>query len=621
MSSLPTRKLSTAVQCGKLKAAQSDWNLPGASQLAPTRTRSGGIRRPNNDLLVEIEVSSSSASASASASDITEVLEVGDDDLEEEAVAEEEDSWSEDDDEDDGRKPSSSRVILESEPLINLLKKNCRCPDCFGTVEPSMKSLCLATTITIRCTNPNCTYIDDMHPPALARINTEHRVHREDGKERMSDYAINLLYVLGFLSCGDGGTEAGRMLGLLGLPNNTTMERRSFTMLEERMACAIKGLTEDVLLENLSEEVQRSVVLPNEYDLWKQSIDGTITLDKANYPKLRVSFDMAWQQRNSGNRYVSQSGHALFVGGYTRRPIAFKIKSKVCNYCKVWSKKHPPEEPPLDHTCYCNHEGSSGAMEPIACLELVIDLYDKFNCSIDLICADDDSSTRSLLKWSNADYMANNNTTDPPLVAITRGPNQGKPHVRPDRGRLPAHIPEPSFVADPNHRKKVLTGELIALDKAKVSEKATMTRMDSTRVGKNFGYMIRTLRHLTEAQYCNAGKAVIEHHFDNHEYCGVWCKRRNMSLAQKQQNERYYRCKTTDAKLYKILLEKVNRFITFDRLKEVAHGMDTQVNESFNNTASWFAPKNKVYCGSSSLTNRLSIALGINTLGLTEYFR
>jgi hypothetical protein len=56
-------------------------------------------------------------------------------------------------------------------------------------------------------------------------------------------------------------------------------------------------------------------------------------------------------------------------------------------------------------------------------------------------------------------------------------------------------------------------------------------------------------------------------------------------------------------------------------LKEVAHGMDTQCNESFNNTASWLAPKNKVYCGSQSLHNRLSIALGINVLGFVGYFK
>jgi hypothetical protein len=314
------------------------------------------------------------------------------------------------------------------------------------------------------------------------------------------------------------------------------MERRSFGMMEERMAPVIKALSEEILLANLMEEVKRSSVKhPNEFDLWNQSVEGSIVLDRCNYPKLRVSFDMAWQQRNSGNRYASQSGHALFVGGFTRKPIAFALKSKLCNFCKAWSKKHPPiageevlEAPP--HTCYCNHTGSSGAMEPLACLDLTIQVYREFFCCIDLICADDDSSTRALLKWSNADYMKNNNTTTPPLVEISKGPNKGKPHPRPDRGRLPPDIPEPSFVADPNHRKKVLTGELIAMDKAKVADKATMTRMDSTRIGKNFGYMIRTLKTMEESEYVNAASAVIEHHFDNHEHCGQWCRRRTMTV-------------------------------------------------------------------------------------------
>jgi hypothetical protein len=385
-------------------------------------------------------------------------------------------------------------------------------------------------------------------------------------------------------------------------------------------------LTTDILLENLKGEVKVTVKEPNDFDIWEQSLNGSLVLDKTKYPRLRVSFDMGWQQRNSGNRYASQSGHALLVGGFTRRPIAFIIKSKICNFCKSWAKKHPrtpdnDNEPPPEHTCYLNHEGSSGAMEPIACLELTTHLYRRYNCCVDLICADDDSSTRALLKWSNADYMKNNNTNEPPTVPITRGKNKGMLHPHPDRGRLPAEIPEPTFVADPNHRKKVLTGELITLDKAKVADKATMTRMDSTRLGKNFGYMIRTLKNLDETQYCRAGSAVLEHHFDNHEHCGAWCRRRTMSAAQRLASKRYYRNKTTDAKLYGILSEKINRFVTFDRLQEVAHGMDTQVNESFNNTASWFAPKNKVFCGSCSLTNCLSIALGVNSLGLVEYFK
>jgi hypothetical protein len=77
-----------------------------------------------------------------------------------------------------------------------------------------------------------------------------------------------------------------------------------------------------------------------------------------------------------------------------------------------------------------------------------------------------------------------------------------------------------------------------------------------------------------------------------------------------------------DAKLYAILSTKIMaRFITMDRLKEVAHSMDTQVNESFNNTASWIAPKNKVYCGSQSLRNRLSVAIAINKLGLHGFYK
>ena len=181
-------------------------------------------------------------------------------------------------------------------------------------------------------------------------------------------------------------------------------------------------------------------------------------------------------------------------------------------------------------------------------------------------------------------------------------------------------MPEPTFVADPNHRRKVLTGELITLADAKVAMKETMTKMDSSRIGKNFAYMIRSLPRLQEDQFEDAAKAVLEHHFDEHQYCGPWCKRKLLSATEKEAAGRYYRCKDKDAKLYVVLQEKVSRFITCNRLKEVAHGMDTLMNESFNNTASWFAPKNKVYCGSQSLRNQLSLSIGINTLGLYDYF-
>ena len=64
----------------------------------------------------------------------------------------------------------------------------------------------------------------------------------------------------------------------------------------------------------------------------------------------------------------------------------------------------------------------------------------------------------------------------------------------------------------------------------------------------------------------------------------------------------------------------IARFITLEALKELAHSMDTCANESFNNTVSWVAPKNKVLCGTSSLRNRVIIALGITTLGTVGFF-
>jgi hypothetical protein len=71
-----------------------------------------------------------------------------------------------------------------------------------------------------------------------------------------------------------------------------------------------------------------------------------------------------------------------------------------------------------------------------------------------------------MLKWSNADYMKNNNTTEALTSLITKGPNQrNRSHslVRTKDVFRQPYIPEPIFIADLNHRKKVLTGELYQL--------------------------------------------------------------------------------------------------------------------------------------------------------------
>jgi hypothetical protein len=188
-----------------------------------------------------------------------------------------------------------------------------------------------------------------------------------DTRERSTDFAINVLFVLGFLSSGDGPTEASRMLGLLGLPNDTTMHTRSFGLIEERISPIIQSVTDQILLENLKEEVRLTLeLLPDkdesDFITWKNSLTNqTMVYSKAKYPAISVSFDMGWQQRSSGVRYNSPSGHAFFVGGLCRKPIAVRVKSRICNFCSAWKKKHPPSEdipeglPVAPHECTSLH--------------------------------------------------------------------------------------------------------------------------------------------------------------------------------------------------------------------------------------------------------------------------
>jgi len=124
----------------------------------------------------------------------------------------------------------------------------------------------------------------------------------------------------------------------------------------------------------------------------------------------------------------------------------------------------------------------------------------------------------------------------------------------------------------------------------------------------------------TDEDMVNAAKAVIEHHFNNHQCCGEWCRRKNVD-PEKDNKKKYYRCKDKDAKLHSELQARIERFIAIEALREVAHGMNTLMNESFNNTVSWVAPKNKVYSLSDSLQNRIALALGINGLGTLNYYK
>ena len=122
-----------------------------------------------------------------------------------------------------------------------------------------------------------------------------------DERERMSDSAVNVLYVLGHYLNGDGCTEASRLLGILGLPNDTTMDRRSFGIIEDKIGPEIRALGKEIVRENLIEEVrvtmEREGKPKEHFERWKDSIDpqkATKTLSLEHYAQVDASFDAAW---------------------------------------------------------------------------------------------------------------------------------------------------------------------------------------------------------------------------------------------------------------------------------------------------------------------------------------
>lgn len=270
-------------EASKLSSAQDGWNLAGKEATRTTRTRHGGNGHPDlNWRARELD-----AAAAAADSDSSYSYETDSTGTVEESYYSSENEMIE--------KPPTNRVILEVEALAKSIEANSICPKCSSRLTFLFDTVCLATSFSLKCLNARCPYIH--HGDAPSKANLQVRNFAFDRRERNTDYAINILYVLGFLSVGDGPVEAGRLCGLLGLPRDTSMERRSYPIIEERLAPAVLELGKEVLGENLAAEVslanakKTNALDENDLMLWRQSQDpqANFVLSKNKYPMINAS--------------------------------------------------------------------------------------------------------------------------------------------------------------------------------------------------------------------------------------------------------------------------------------------------------------------------------------------
>ena len=133
------------------------------------------------------------------------------------------------------------------------------------------------------------------------------------------------------------------------------------------------------------------------------------------------------------------------------------------------------------------------------------------------------------------------------------------------------------------------------------------------------------------------------HLFNDHEYCDEsWCvhlRTPSESNNETHNNESddlqedgqistsvtqvdseknklsYYRCKIEHAELLEQIREAYFPYITPERLLESLHPFDTQLNEALNNVIARYAPKNRTYGTTMSLSYRIFMVTGIHNLG------
>ena len=113
-------------------------------------------------------------------------------------------------------------------------------------------------------------------------------------------------------------------------------------------------------------------------------------------------------------------------------------------------------------------------MEAAAILKMVEDAYYNRFFIIDVVVSGEDSTMRAVLKHQ--------------IIGV-RGQV-----LKTSKGKLDVQIPEPSFLADPSHRIKVVAKHILYVVNDSKAQRCGCTRADALRIKKYWGYMIKKNR-------------------------------------------------------------------------------------------------------------------------------
>jgi hypothetical protein len=269
------------------------------------------------------------------------------------------------------------------------------------------------------------------------------------------------------------------------------------------------------------------------------------------------------------------------------------------------------------HNCLKNYDGSSKGMEATAALEMVTGVYEQkeVKAFVTKMVIDDDASTRALLTHSLAELARRVANYEWPL-----GSNGKKVPVGKDVGKLPFGHPAIVFLADLMHRIRSFGKYVFGLANAPKST-STCTMVDAYRLKRNFGYWLLSYCQKDFDIFLDKSKAVVEHHFNNHENCDDWCSMKEADSTTEARGNLKYRCKKEDAKLYVQIRDVLSCFTGTGKLRECHHRYSSQKNESMNKLISRYVPKDRTFCKSMSLHSRVCLAVDVDSVSHEEYYQ
>ncbi len=494
--------------------------------------------------------------------------------------------------------PDDCHVLIRWLELQKLVKEHFACAECGqGVVDFNRRTVGIATELDFYCKSCKTTATAEAIRSNYTKVDESKDFIRQ---RRINNYELNWRLVMATQLLGESQV-GGAIIGLF-LDLNRDAFRNSWTPMEEALGAQQIRIGQRIADANLKQETMGKV--------------GTYCEDgKVRYP-VSVLYDMGWQK--AAKTYDSLSGQGLMIGDRTKRVVCYHNYSKSCRMCQLHKrrieKNKTPNLPVPQHRCPKNHEGSSKGMEAKAGLECVSKVWThrEIKAFIDLICIDDDASTKAYLSHKFADLDAKN------LARPIDTKGQPKRAKRDDKGRLVREHPPIQFLADLCHRVRTFGKYLYALKKVgkKTSE---MNDVDCLRLKRNFAWWLFTGRKLTFLEFQQSAESPVLHHFNNHSKCGTWCKHRSKSEAELKQLKKY-RCMENNKKLYLQCMEIVGRFSDEEHLRECHHRMHSQKNEAMNRSIMRYCPKEKTFCRSMALTSRINLAIAIDTDGHAKYY-